>query len=159
VAATFGKSNSPSPNTPKITTNDIPQLGSLLIYNNGTIPGVYQWEEAVLPYVKNDQLFVCPSASAIRYVPDTNLAGVDIHRHPEAAMQAILPIREVVCVLQGLSPTIPLGSAPWLPLMSQQGLSWFGTLLRQARQAGLKKGGNTARNSRPLLTGALTRRD
>jgi prepilin-type N-terminal cleavage/methylation domain-containing protein/prepilin-type processing-associated H-X9-DG protein len=40
-------------------------------------PGVYQWEEAVLPYVKNDQLFVCPSASAIRYVPDTNLAGVD----------------------------------------------------------------------------------
>ena len=40
-------------------------------------PGGYQWEEAVLPYVKNDQLFVCPSASAIRYVPDTNLAGVD----------------------------------------------------------------------------------
>jgi prepilin-type N-terminal cleavage/methylation domain-containing protein/prepilin-type processing-associated H-X9-DG protein len=40
-------------------------------------PGGYPWEEAVLPYVKNDQLFVCPSASAIRYVPDTNLAGVD----------------------------------------------------------------------------------
>jgi hypothetical protein len=77
---------------------------------------------------------------------------------PEAAMQAVLPIG-VVCVLQGLSPTIPLGSAPWLPLMSQQGLSWFGTLLRQARQAGLMKGGKTARNSRPLLTGALTRRD
>jgi prepilin-type N-terminal cleavage/methylation domain-containing protein/prepilin-type processing-associated H-X9-DG protein len=43
----------------------------------GPPPGYYQWEEAVLPYVKNDQLFVCPSASAIRYIPDTNLAGVD----------------------------------------------------------------------------------
>ncbi|MDT7971470.1 MAG: DUF1559 domain-containing protein [Armatimonadota bacterium] len=40
-------------------------------------PGGYQWEEAVLPYVKNDQLFVCPSASAIRYVPDTTPGQVD----------------------------------------------------------------------------------
>jgi prepilin-type N-terminal cleavage/methylation domain-containing protein/prepilin-type processing-associated H-X9-DG protein len=44
---------------------------------NGPYPGYYQWEEAVLPYVKNDQLFVCPSASAIRYVPDTTPARVD----------------------------------------------------------------------------------
>jgi prepilin-type N-terminal cleavage/methylation domain-containing protein/prepilin-type processing-associated H-X9-DG protein len=44
---------------------------------NGPFPGYYQWEEAVLPYVKNDQLFVCPSASAIRYVPDTTPAQVD----------------------------------------------------------------------------------
>jgi prepilin-type N-terminal cleavage/methylation domain-containing protein/prepilin-type processing-associated H-X9-DG protein len=43
----------------------------------GPAPGYYQWEEAVLPYVKNDQLFVCPSASAIRYVPDTTPAQVD----------------------------------------------------------------------------------
>jgi prepilin-type N-terminal cleavage/methylation domain-containing protein/prepilin-type processing-associated H-X9-DG protein len=40
-------------------------------------PGYYQWEEAVLPYVKSAQLFVCPSASAIPYVPDTNPADVD----------------------------------------------------------------------------------
>ena len=33
-------------------------------------PGSYQWEEAVLPYVKNQQLFVCPSASSLVYVPD-----------------------------------------------------------------------------------------
>jgi prepilin-type N-terminal cleavage/methylation domain-containing protein/prepilin-type processing-associated H-X9-DG protein len=44
---------------------------------NASSPGYYQWQEAVLPYVKNDQLFVCPSASAIRYVPDTNPLGVD----------------------------------------------------------------------------------
>jgi prepilin-type processing-associated H-X9-DG protein len=31
----------------------------------------------VLPYVKSVQLFVCPSASAIPYVPDTNPAVVD----------------------------------------------------------------------------------
>jgi len=40
-------------------------------------PGVYQWEEAVLPYVKNDQIFVCPSASHIRYVPDTTPLSVE----------------------------------------------------------------------------------
>jgi len=33
-------------------------------------PGGYQWQEAVLPYVKNQQLFVCPSASNLVYVPD-----------------------------------------------------------------------------------------
>ncbi len=40
-------------------------------------PGSYQWQEAVLPYVKNNQLFVCPSASAITYVPDPNPHLVD----------------------------------------------------------------------------------
>jgi hypothetical protein len=80
VAATFGKSNSPSPNTPKITTNDIPQLG---LDPPATYPGYYQWEEAVLPYVKNDQLFVCPSASAIRYVPDTTPNQVDTPSWPD----------------------------------------------------------------------------
>jgi prepilin-type N-terminal cleavage/methylation domain-containing protein/prepilin-type processing-associated H-X9-DG protein len=49
---------------------------------NGPHPGYYQWEEAVLPYVKNDQLFVCPSASAIRYVPDTNLDRRDVPLPP-----------------------------------------------------------------------------
>jgi prepilin-type N-terminal cleavage/methylation domain-containing protein len=46
-------------------------------------PGYYQWEEAVLPYVKNDQLFVCPSASAIRYVPDTTPNQVDTPSYPD----------------------------------------------------------------------------
>jgi len=35
-----------------------------------TWPGSYQWQEAALPYVKNQQLFVCPSASNLVYVPD-----------------------------------------------------------------------------------------
>jgi prepilin-type N-terminal cleavage/methylation domain-containing protein/prepilin-type processing-associated H-X9-DG protein len=46
-------------------------------------PGGYQWEEAVLPYVKNNQLFVCPSASNIRYVPDTTPNQVDTPPYPD----------------------------------------------------------------------------
>jgi len=42
-------------------------------------PGSYQWEEAVLPYVKNQQLFVCPSASSLVYVPD---ARPDLRDNP-----------------------------------------------------------------------------
>lgn len=47
------------------------------ISNWSDYPGGYQWEEAVLPYVKNYQLFVCPSASSLVYTPDPNPAVVD----------------------------------------------------------------------------------
>ena len=42
-------------------------------------PGHYHWQEAVLPYVKNHQLFVCPSASNLVYVPD---ARPDLRDNP-----------------------------------------------------------------------------
>ena len=51
----------------------------------GPNPGYYQWEEAVLPYVKSAQLFVCPSASAIPYVPDTTPNQVDTPPWPDPA--------------------------------------------------------------------------
>ncbi|GBC98910.1 hypothetical protein HRbin17_01429 [bacterium HR17] len=40
-------------------------------------PGGYQWEEAALPYVRNQQLFVCSSAATLIYVPDPTPNLVD----------------------------------------------------------------------------------
>jgi len=33
-------------------------------------PGFYRWAEAILPYVRNESLFNCPSRPSARYIPD-----------------------------------------------------------------------------------------
>jgi prepilin-type N-terminal cleavage/methylation domain-containing protein/prepilin-type processing-associated H-X9-DG protein len=71
-------------------------------------PGGYQWEEAVLPYVKSVQLFVCPSASAIPYVPDTNPAGVDYPPPPRGGYAGNIAYWDDWCA-EGIVANNPFG--------------------------------------------------
>src|SRR5688572_4787497 len=39
----------------------------------GDTPGRYKWMDSIQPYIKNTQIFTCPSASQLPYVPRTAL--------------------------------------------------------------------------------------
>ncbi|MFQ6097916.1 MAG: prepilin-type N-terminal cleavage/methylation domain-containing protein [Armatimonadota bacterium] len=40
-------------------------------FTGGPQPGLYRWMDEILPYVRNAQLFVCPTKAKAVYVPDT----------------------------------------------------------------------------------------
>lgn len=42
---------------------------------SGTYPGLYQWPQAVAPYMKNWQIFVCPSHSGTNIVANNGAPG------------------------------------------------------------------------------------
>ena len=47
----------------------------------GDTPNRYKWIDALQPYIKNTQVFTCPSASSLKYIPRTSLKAGETTRN------------------------------------------------------------------------------